>query len=142
MKQPTTTHAEAGTLHTEAEPATQVDGTPAEVPATEETPAAAAATTEGEPAPTESKVEDKKAAVKVSDESTWSIFVSLGLFQRNPDEMLGEDGEDQGRGQELLREAVQLQQGQDPQEGEEGQDPPGGWAERVSPVGTTLTEPV
>lgn len=135
MKQPTTTHAEAGTLHTEAEPATQVDGTPAEIPATEETPAAAAATTEGEPAPTESKVEDKKAAVKVSDESTWSIVALFGLFRCISDEMLGKDGEDQGRGQELLREAVQLQQGQDSQEGEEGQDPQGGLAERVAPSG-------
>jgi hypothetical protein len=77
VKQPTTTHAEAGTLHTEAEPATQVDGTPAEVPATEETPAAAAATTEGEPTATESKVEDKKAAVKVSDEFTLFSFASF-----------------------------------------------------------------
>lgn len=56
-KQPTVTHAEAGTLHTPAEAATTVDGTPADVPATEETPAVAFAET-----PAEAKKEEKKVS--------------------------------------------------------------------------------
>ena len=56
--QPTTTHAEAGTAHTDAEPATQVDGTPAKT--TEE------AAKPAEETKTEAKKEEKKSAAKVS----------------------------------------------------------------------------
>lgn len=59
-KQPTTTHAEAGTLHTATEAATTVDGTPADKPV-EETPAVA--TTEHA---AESAAEVKKEEKKVS----------------------------------------------------------------------------
>lgn len=69
VKQPSATHAELGTAHTDAEPATQVDGTQAKV---EET----ATAEEAKPAE-ESKVaeaskdaevknEEKKTAAKVS----------------------------------------------------------------------------
>lgn len=69
-KQPTATHVESGTAHTDAEPATKVDGTPAAVVADE-----TAAPAEGEAAApasktttevAEDKKEDKKVAIKVS----------------------------------------------------------------------------
>jgi len=64
--QPTATHAEQGNTHTEAEPATQVDGTPADKPV-EETPAAPVTASEEAK---EDKKEDKKAAVKEKVEKT------------------------------------------------------------------------
>lgn len=62
-KQPTLTHAEAGTEHTETEPATTVDGIPAEVAAEE--PAVPAAEPATEVAPAES---EPKVAAKVSNQ--------------------------------------------------------------------------
>lgn len=61
-KQPTTTHAESGTAHTDAEPATKVDGTTDKPVETAETAPAATSKTET----AEEKKEEKKVAVKVS----------------------------------------------------------------------------
>lgn len=66
---PTTTHEESGTAHTEAEPATQLDGIPAEAPAVVE-PEAATEAAEVPASPPQNEVaaekkEEKKAAVRV-----------------------------------------------------------------------------
>jgi hypothetical protein len=77
-KQPTTTHAESGTAHADAEVATKVDGTPAavsepEVEATKETEVTKAtpateAEAEGSKTAAAEESKDKKVAVKVSSQ--------------------------------------------------------------------------
>jgi hypothetical protein len=68
-KQPTATHAELGNAHTDAEPATKVDGTTAaaaETAETTETTETAAAAPVEESKTAEVKKEEKKVAAKVS----------------------------------------------------------------------------
>nr|ODN79136.1 hypothetical protein L203_06114 [Cryptococcus depauperatus CBS 7841] len=76
-KQPTVTHAEAGTAHTDAEPATKADGTQADK-LVEETAKPSEETTK--PTETKEKKEDKKNAIKEKVEKTKSE--GKGFFSR------------------------------------------------------------
>ncbi|KAK1923241.1 hypothetical protein DB88DRAFT_494322 [Papiliotrema laurentii] len=70
VKQPTTTHAESGTAHTDAEPATQIDGTQAQPEVAAETSGPTDKTTEAKQ-DAEAKG-DKQAAAKEKVEKTKS----------------------------------------------------------------------